>query len=229
METSPTHWAEWGPSFIETKQVQELEDGSMWEGQKKKRLKNKSTLSTYTSLDSCWVKWIFPSDLKPCPTQSFLLMVQWGESTLWAFFTTTAWHHTVWEHLSHPTCQRGMRRHAGSAEEAREQEQESISPLVSTEASINEQPGNVSIQTHFSPKCLRRPWQGHRQLGDVNNWGPCFKCLNKLRPGEEVLRDVQVGERELQQKYLHYVSDREAGRCSLSGVKLPSHVTSWVK
>lgn len=85
METSPTHSAEWGPSFIETKQVQELEDGSMWEGQKKKRLKNKSTLSTYTSLDSCWVKRIFPSDLKPCPTQSFLLTVQWGESTLWAF------------------------------------------------------------------------------------------------------------------------------------------------
>lgn len=170
----------------------------------------------------------FPSDLKPCLTV-FPLKSPVGWKHPLNLFTMTAWHHTVWEHLPHPPCQRGKRWHAGSAETAREHEQESISPAVSTEASINEQPGNVSIQTHFSPRCHWRPCQSHRRLGDMNNWGPCFKCLNKLRPEEEVLRDVQVGEWELRQKYLHYVSNHEAGKCSLSGVKLPSHVTSGAK
>lgn len=44
------------------------------------------------------------------------------------------------------------------------------------------------------------PRQGHRRLGDMNNWGSCFKCLNELGPGEEVLRDVQERTSEWQQK-----------------------------
>lgn len=125
-------------------------------------------------------------------------------------FSTTSWHHTFCETLLTPSVW-GKRRHTGSAGKA-SREWECIRPLASTEASINEQPGNVSIQTHSALGCRRRPGQGHRRLGDMNNWGPCFKCLNELGPGEEVLRDVQEGGREWQQKYLHYVSNHEAGK-----------------
>lgn len=108
-------------------------------------------------------------------------------------FSTTLWH------LMQTLRVRGRRRRAGLAGKV-SREEECIRPLASTEASINEQPGNVSIQTHSAPGCRRRPGRGHRRLGDMNNWAPCFKCLNELVPGE-VLRDVQERASEWQQKH----------------------------
>lgn len=144
-------------------------------------------------------------------------------------FSATSWHFC--KNPSHPPCETGRRRHAWSAGKA-SGERECIRPLASTEASINEQPGNVSIQTHSAPGCRGRPGHGHRRLGDMNNWGPCFKCLNELGPWEEVLRDVQEGGREWLQKYSHYVFNHEEGRCSVSVVKTLSPVISgvaWVR
>ena len=43
-----------------------------------------------------------------------------------------------------------------------------------------------------------------------------------------MLRDVQEGGREGQQKYLHYVSNHEAERCSVSDKNGLSHVISGV-
>lgn len=60
----------------------------------------------------------------------------------------------------HTLCERGRRwRDALVRKVSREEEH--IRPLASIEASINEQPGNVSIHT----LCSRRPGQGNRGLG----------------------------------------------------------------
>lgn len=103
---------------------------------------------------------------------SWLLVWPWTEVSFWSnplsnivfiFTRPMGWGHRLnllsktwmtsffpWKKTLTPSVWERNRRHAGFAGRA-SWEWECIRPLASTEASINEQPGNVSIQTHSAP------------------------------------------------------------------------------